>query len=416
MGYCRSRLLQKIIKHLLEWKEKKEKENTCFGGKLGKFGCERGRLIDVNARNGSGWTALDIHFRVAKSEDKKSEYHGIGDVLREFGVEKSNEVFFPFDRHWQKKKKDTLMIVSMLMATMSFQAGINPPGGVWVDSSPEHEAGKAIIAYTNPKAYPYLMCFNTIGFLLSLTTILELIVVLPTKIKAFGFIRAGISWLTIMIMAFAYTFSVIVVSPTEMYKPVNLVISVTVIVWAAGVTFLRVLPYHVQLILLRLIIGYVLPLPIFLPAFLVGCVFGCFSRCFCGIAKLCCQTEPIESTTVHPTGDTASTPNPTALAGKRRRVFRALCNSSMVFGSATFVFQHPSSPHIHAESVHFILGRNVHWKLKDFKSPCVDPIRAPTNCSSIMPCREFFMLEKCYRTVFFCVSSLCLYFVATLQI
>ncbi|KAI8570482.1 hypothetical protein RHMOL_Rhmol01G0037600 [Rhododendron molle] len=144
---------------------------------------ELGQLIDVNARNGSGWTALDIHSRVAKSEDNISEYRDIKGVLRESGVKKSYELFFPFDPSWQKKKKDTLMIVSSLMATMSFQVGINPPGGVWQDTSDGHEAGKAIIAYTNPKAYPYLVCFNTVGFLLSLTTILELIVVLPTRSK-----------------------------------------------------------------------------------------------------------------------------------------------------------------------------------------------------------------------------------------
>ncbi|KAI8570474.1 hypothetical protein RHMOL_Rhmol01G0036700 [Rhododendron molle] len=262
-----------------------------------------GQLIDVNARNGSGWTALDIHSRVAESEDKNSDDY-IKGVLRESGVKKSDKLFFPFDPYWQKKKKDTLMIVSSLMATMAFQVGINPPGGVWQDTSAGHEAGKAIIAYTNPEAYPYLMYFNMVGFLLSLTTILELIVVLPTKKRAFGFIRAGISWLTIMIMAFAYTFSVIVVSPTEMFKSINIAIFVTVIVWAAGVTFLRVLPYHVNLLLLRLI-GYVLLLPIFLPI--------AFAGYFYGIVKLCCQTEPIEGT-VQSTGDTASTPNPTAVS------------------------------------------------------------------------------------------------------
>ncbi|KAI8570499.1 hypothetical protein RHMOL_Rhmol01G0039000 [Rhododendron molle] len=135
------------------------------------------------------WMALDIHSRVAEREDKKSEnYRRIGEVLREHGVKKSDKLFFPFDPIWQKKKKETLMIVSSLMATILFQAGITPPGGIWVDSSPEHDAGKAIIAYTNPEAYLYLMCFNTVGFLLSLTTILELIVVLPTHVRAFGFI------------------------------------------------------------------------------------------------------------------------------------------------------------------------------------------------------------------------------------
>ncbi|KAG5563911.1 hypothetical protein RHGRI_000180 [Rhododendron griersonianum] len=123
---------------------------------------------------------------------------------------------------------------------MSFQVGINSPGGVWQDTSAGHEAGKAVIAYTNPKAYPYLVYINTVGFLLSLTTILELVVVLPTQKRAFGFIRAGISWLTIMIMTFTYTFSVVVLAPTEMYKSINLVILATVTVWAVVISFISV--------------------------------------------------------------------------------------------------------------------------------------------------------------------------------
>ncbi|KAG5564185.1 hypothetical protein RHGRI_000395 [Rhododendron griersonianum] len=256
-------------------------------------------LMDVNARNGSGWTALDIHSRVAKSEDN---YCDIKHVLRESGVKKSYKLFFPFDPSWQKKKKDTLMIVSSLMATMSFQVGINPPGGVWQDTSAGHEAGKAVIAYTNPKAYPYLVYFNTIGFLLSLTTILELIVVLPTQKKAFGFIRAGISWLTIMIMTFAYTFSVIVLAPTEMYNSINLVILATVTVWAVVISFLRVLPFQAQLILL----SGLLAIPVYLPILLHLIISQ-------KISSLLAQrgTKPTESTD-QSTGETAPPPNPTA--------------------------------------------------------------------------------------------------------
>ncbi|XP_058180634.1 uncharacterized protein LOC131299088 [Rhododendron vialii] len=264
---------------------------------------ELGQKMDVNARNGSGWTALDIHSRIAKSDDNISEYRDIKSVLRESGAKKSYKLFFPFDPSWQKKKKDTLMIVSSLMATMSFQVGINPPGGVWQETSEGHEAGKAVIAYTNSKSYPYLVYFNTIGFLLSLTTILELIVVLPTQKRAFGIIRAGISWLTIMIMAFTYTFSVTVLAPTEMYKSVYLVILATVAVWAVGITFFRVATQEVQLILLSL----PLSLPVILALALPAILYGCYS----GAAEYFCPTEPIEST-VQSTGDTASPPNPTA--------------------------------------------------------------------------------------------------------
>ncbi|XP_058180454.1 ankyrin repeat-containing protein ITN1-like isoform X1 [Rhododendron vialii] len=298
-----------IIEHLLKWLRKKEAENMFFG-QIGIKTCFRGepcQLIDVNARNRSGWTALDIYDRVAKSD----EYKNIRHLLEISGVIRSDKLFFPFDPYWQKKKKDTLIIVSSLMATMSFQVGINPPGGVWQDTSAGHEAGKAVIAYTNSKAYPYLMYFNTVGFLLSLTTILELIVVLPTQKRTFGFIRAGILWLTIMIMMFAYTFSVIVVSPTQMSKSIiDIVIFVTVIAWAVGVTFLRVLPYQVQFLLLGVIEW---------SLYLIGCTLFtiCLALWLPFALILVVRDEvisPIKSTerTDQLTGDTASTPNPTA--------------------------------------------------------------------------------------------------------
>ncbi|KAH7861759.1 hypothetical protein Vadar_030435 [Vaccinium darrowii] len=205
--------------------------------------------IDVNARNGSEWTALDIIYRIKKKEDRKGEddskkkedsiedgkedrstkkedrkdgYDIIEDVLRNKNAKRRKELFFPFEASWQKKKKETLMIVSSLIATIAFQVGVYPPGGVWVDNAPDHVAGKAITAYNYPNAYRYFMYFNTIGFLLSLTTILELIVALPEKHKFMKFIRSMISWMTIMATAFAYTFSVNVISPSDNHeKPIT---------------------------------------------------------------------------------------------------------------------------------------------------------------------------------------------------
>ncbi|KAG5563865.1 hypothetical protein RHGRI_000160 [Rhododendron griersonianum] len=71
-------------------------------------------------------------------------------------------------------------------------------------------AGKAIIAYKYPKSYSCFMYFNTVGFLLSSSLIL---------------------FLLIMTTAFAYTYSVIVVSPKHMVAITDTIL-VSVIVWA----------------------------------------------------------------------------------------------------------------------------------------------------------------------------------------
>lgn len=45
------------------------------------------------------------------------------------------------------------MVVASLIATMAFQAGLNPPGGVWEETKLNnqgillHKAGEAVMAY-----------------------------------------------------------------------------------------------------------------------------------------------------------------------------------------------------------------------------------------------------------------------------
>ncbi|KAI8570483.1 hypothetical protein RHMOL_Rhmol01G0037700 [Rhododendron molle] len=210
--------------------------------------------VDVNARNGSGWTALEIHSQVATSLDPNSVDHDrIKVLLSEAGAKRCSELLIPFDPSWQKKKKSTLMIVSSLMATMTFQVGVNPPGGIWQDSSESHIAGTAIIASTRvADSFPVLMYFNTVAFLLCLTTIFDLIVVLPadkqdSKFAQSGFLRFWFSWLTITTMVFVYTFSVVVITPDDTQSFFTEAIILTAMVWCILVSFMGGAPLKVRL-------------------------------------------------------------------------------------------------------------------------------------------------------------------------
>ncbi|CAH2040373.1 unnamed protein product [Thlaspi arvense] len=66
---------------------------------------------------------------------------------------------------WLAKKTDALMAMASLVATMAFQAGVNPPGGVWQENIPgQYNAGEAVVAFKYPGIYKYYLSANAIGF------------------------------------------------------------------------------------------------------------------------------------------------------------------------------------------------------------------------------------------------------------
>ena len=69
--------------------------------------------------------------------------------------------------------RNALLVVATLIASVTFQAGINPPGGVWQENPPpddtnpitkaSHEAGKSILANSRSSYGVYIVC-NTVAF------------------------------------------------------------------------------------------------------------------------------------------------------------------------------------------------------------------------------------------------------------
>ncbi|KAH7834704.1 hypothetical protein Vadar_018778 [Vaccinium darrowii] len=172
--------------------------------------------IDVNAANKSGRTALDIHL-LDVGNPADSVYEEIKHILLDARAKLGEEV--TAKPSWETKSRGTLMIVASLIATVAFQAGVYPPGGVWQDDSteePRHEAGKAILAYKNPDWYFFFLLVNTVGFHTSLGIISLLIALIPDPSRGGRLSLAVAAWLTlIMTTAFAYTYSVIATFPED---------------------------------------------------------------------------------------------------------------------------------------------------------------------------------------------------------
>ncbi|KAH6826286.1 hypothetical protein C2S53_012247 [Perilla frutescens var. hirtella] len=196
--------------------------------------------VEVNAVNNEGMTPLDVLIRSrrdvrdSKIEESLKQARGFGSNMEtsnnntpliDHKNQNNNSWGGLMKQHseWLEQTKSTLMIVAVLIATMAFQVGVNPPGGVWQENKlldsqgnpvPDPQtAGESVLAKNYPALYDRFYIANTTSFVASLSIILLLISGLPLRRRFFMWILIVITWIAITALALCYAIAVYVVTP-----------------------------------------------------------------------------------------------------------------------------------------------------------------------------------------------------------
>ncbi|KAJ7981447.1 Protein ACCELERATED CELL DEATH 6 [Quillaja saponaria] len=122
------------------------------------------RRINVKLTNNKGMTARDVALLCLKTPTLRQKMSV--SILRSAGTPESPKVKKitknqPHDTKWIKNRIDTLMLVTILVATVTFAAGFTVPGSVNSSDDKEHPRGLATLV--NRKMFQVFTICNTVA-------------------------------------------------------------------------------------------------------------------------------------------------------------------------------------------------------------------------------------------------------------
>nr|GMC85127.1 ankyrin repeat-containing protein NPR4-like [Ipomoea batatas] len=154
-------------------------------------------------------------------ENNGKEMEVIGEVVaRRENSKEESEKYKKKKESWINEMREGLMVAASLLATMTFQAIVNPPGGVLSEnrviikdvaapapaptSDEKGYTGESVMSYYQPIAYQVFVVANTLSFVASLSVILLLISGLPLHRKFFMYVMMITMWVAITAAGFSY--------------------------------------------------------------------------------------------------------------------------------------------------------------------------------------------------------------------
>ncbi|KAL4306176.1 hypothetical protein HN51_040129 [Arachis hypogaea] len=135
--------------------------------------------------------------------------------------------YLQYQGNWIEETRGTLMVVATVIATMTFQSTLSPPGGVWQENTRNGghscksygvcEAGTAVVGYVWSEDYVTFMFFNTISFFASLCVVLILISGFPLKNKVVMWVLTIDMTIAVSFMLLTYLWALGLVAPNHLY-------------------------------------------------------------------------------------------------------------------------------------------------------------------------------------------------------
>lgn len=198
--------------------------------------------VDVNATNRRGYTALDV----VELDESNSGALAIVPALLEAGAKRCNQLpsflidtqqihktrgnkisecssqrrhhrrghsrrrekQFEFQNEGLRNARNTITIVAVLIATVAFAAGINPPGGF------DEETGKSIMG--KQTSFKVFMVCNIVALFLSLGIVIFLLSIIPFQRKSMMkllTVTHKVMWVSTSFMASAYIAAIWTILP-----------------------------------------------------------------------------------------------------------------------------------------------------------------------------------------------------------
>ncbi|RWR94511.1 ankyrin repeat-containing protein NPR4-like protein [Cinnamomum micranthum f. kanehirae] len=196
------------------------------------------RRLDINCLNIKKYTPLDALVKAPR----RSGFKKCKRILCGAGGKRAKEISqalavnhpkstWQAHANWLNETKSSLMVVAILIATVTYQAALNPPGGVWQDNYPprlspgdnitairqwyadyetyiernSHVVGESVMSSDLSFGYLTFSFFNLISLFQSLSIILLLISGFNLKRRGLMWVLMISMWISIGSMAVSYT-------------------------------------------------------------------------------------------------------------------------------------------------------------------------------------------------------------------